>query len=105
MSYRRPHHRRAHIRTNSDGSKSYVSKAFVRGHKYNKEETYYSNDKQTHNVDNPLGGVAFLIGVACLILFLLGLILGWGGVDLLIYAIIFIICLVVFCKSENLTLK
>ncbi len=100
MGYRRPHHRRAHTRTNSDGSKSYVSKAFVRGHKYNKEETSYPNEEQTHNVDNPLGGIAFLIGLACFILFILGLLLRWDGVDLLIYAVIFIICLVVFVKQK-----
>lgn len=32
MGYRRPHHRRAYTRTNSDGSKSYVRESEVKGH-------------------------------------------------------------------------
>ena len=43
MGYRRPHHRRAHTRTNADGSKSYVKECDVKGHNYNgNTDKYYS---------------------------------------------------------------
>ena len=37
MSYRHSHQRKAHMRTNADGSKSYVKESHVKGHEVNRQ--------------------------------------------------------------------
>lgn len=85
MGYRRPHHRRAHTRTNSDGSKSYVKETDVKGHDYkenHQRETYISYSGDENIIDGFLG----LLLLACIILFVLGLLLRWD--DTLWYFVI-----------------
>lgn len=87
MGYRRPHHRRAHTRTNADGSKSYVKECDVKGHNYNgNTDKYYS---RSHNDEyDVLDGILFLVSISGLILFVLGLILHWS--DTLWYLLILV---------------
>ena len=74
MGYRRPHHRRAHIRTNSDGSKSYVKDADVKGHRFERQNKRMdTSERNGGGVDELLATIA----LACLLLFFLGVILGW----------------------------
>ena len=90
MGYRRPHHRRAHIRTNSDGSKSYVHESEVKGHDTErKNQSSSSSGASTGSwLDELLATVAF----AGLALFILGLILRWD--EALWYLVLFVISLV-----------
>lgn len=72
MGYRRPHHRRAHTRTNADGSKSYVRESDVKGHNYEKEKGHsYSSS------GDGLGELFATVAFAGFILFILGLLLRW----------------------------
>ena len=91
MGYRRPHHRRAHTRTNADGSKSYVKETDVKGHDYNREAQYnYSNSSSGSGFDELLA----LVAAACFILFILGSLLRWD--DVLWYFVIFVASLIWF---------
>lgn len=76
MGYRRPHHRRAHTRTNADGSKSYVRETDVKGHEYERESqrSYSSSDG---NLSSGLDGLLILLAISGSILFVLGSLLGW----------------------------
>ncbi|MEE1078927.1 MAG: hypothetical protein UIC64_07735 [Agathobacter sp.] len=89
MGYRRPHHRRAHTRTNSDGSKSHVKECEVKGHNYDKKnQTSFYSGSDMNALDELLLTIAFV----CFILFVLGLLLGWE--DALTYFVLFLITLV-----------
>ena len=91
MGYRRPHHRRAHTRTNTDGSKSYVKETDVKGHNYNRKPRYnFSNSSSGNGFDELLATIA----VAGFILFILGVLLRWD--DVVWYFLIFIVSLIWF---------
>ena len=87
MGYRRSHHRRAHTRINADGSKSYVKASDVKGHNYNKNTEYYSTTSS--NDYDGLDEILFYISLACLVCFILGILLHWS--DVLWYLLIFLI--------------
>ena len=88
MGYRRSHHRRAHMRTNADGSKSYVKESNVKGHSYNKnaKKLYSSSHSDEYDI---VENILFYVSLACFILFLLGIILRWT--DALWFLLIFLI--------------
>ena len=90
MGYRRPHHRRAHTRTNADGSKSYVKESEVKGHDYEKKSQYTSSTSS----DSGLDGLLATIALAGFLLFILGALLRWDNV--LWFFVIFIVSLVWF---------
>ena len=72
MGYRRPHHRRAHTRTNADGSKSYVRETDVKGYGCGKEKEHtYSGS------GDGFGELLATIALAGFFLFVLGLLLRW----------------------------
>lgn len=52
MGYRRSHQRRAHMRTNADGSKSYVKESHVKGHEVRKYRNYSSSSGYSGSGDN-----------------------------------------------------
>ena len=86
MGYRRAHHRRAHTRINSDGSKSYVKEAYVKGHEFNRKPQYnYSNTSDGNWFDEFL----MLLAASCLFLFYVGSLLMWE--DTLWYLVVFIL--------------
>ena len=89
MGYRRPHHRRGHIRTNPDGSKSYVKESDVKGHDYNRKPQHTSSNS---SIGNGFDELLATISIACLILFILGTLLRWD--DTLWYFVVFIVSLV-----------
>lgn len=96
MGYRRPHSRRAHMRTNSDGSKSYVSQSYVKGHEYNRknEVTNFSTNR-SYTLIEFVVSIVTLIGLSSLILLLLGWFLMWETLELLMYGGIFVVCLII----------
>ena len=75
MSYRRPHHRRSHIRTNADGSKSFVKETDVKGHNYERGNKDSYNGS-THTGD-ALDELLAIVALAGFILLVLGVILCW----------------------------
>lgn len=96
MGYRRPHHRRAHTRTNSDGSKSSVSESFVKGHNYDRKMESKSQSCGTTSEGGLLSAILLLFGGACFILCWLGILLGWDSGEVLFYGCGFLVSLIVF---------
>ena len=90
MGYRRPHHRRAHTRTNADGSKSYVSESDVKGHRYNKKAQYSYSSSSSNNYDT-LDEILYYALISSLICFILGALLHWSG---------FLWCLLIFAIAH-----
>lgn len=52
MSYRRSHQRSSHMRTNADGSKSFVRESYVKGHKVSTRRTSSRSIKHSNSDDN-----------------------------------------------------
>lgn len=98
MGYRRSHYRRAHTRTNQDGSKSYVKDSYVQGHEYNKKEDF-SNIYSTASAKESFLSILILIWLSSVVLSWLGIFLDWDGVGW--YSIIGIISFVIVLLSCN----
>ena len=96
MRYRRPHHRKAHTRTNADGSKSHVRESDVKGHDYEKEKEHtYSGS------GDGLGELLATFAFAGFILFVLGLILRWD--DTLWFLVVFMVSLLLMFIQNRLS--
>ena len=94
MGYRKSHHRRAHTRTNANGSQSYVRDTEVKGHNC-RSEKQRSNSYESNSVDEWLATLAF----AGFTLFILGLILRWD--DTVFFLMVFIIpALILLMKNK-----
>ena len=94
MGYRKPHHRRAHTRTNADGSKSYVRETNVKGHDYEKEA------ECSHSASGDgWGEILATFALAGFILFILGLLLRWDNI--LLFFGVFVVSLLLMCVRNK----
>lgn len=98
MGYRRAHRRRAHTRTNQDGSESYVKESYVQGHQYNRKKFFFditgAADAKTQFL-----AILVLIWISSIILTWIGIFFDLEGIGW--YSIVGFISLVIVLLSCN----